>query len=95
MTPPMDPLAELVQSNPLYRRYAKAIVGGGAAAINAVWLLIALPYDLVPDKAAITAAIIVQVLGGVIGVAAVPNSPTARQAAEIEAYIGRHRKAGD
>lgn len=93
MTQPMDPLAEMVQTSPIYRRYAKAIMGGGAAVVNAVWLLLALPYDIVPDSTAITIALVVQVLGGVIGVASVPNSITARQAAEIDAYIGRHRKA--
>lgn len=93
MTSPVDPLAELVQSSPIYRRYAKAIMGGGAAAVNVVWLLLALPFDIVSDSTAVTIALVVQVLGGVIGVASVPNSLTARQAAEIDAYIGRHRKA--
>ncbi|WP_282775854.1 hypothetical protein [Nocardia sp. CC201C] len=88
-----SPVADYIQSTPIYRRYAKGITATVAAAINAVWLLTVLPFELVPERAAITAAILVQVLGGVIGVVSVPNSPTARQAREIDEYIGRHRKA--
>ncbi|MBJ8342767.1 hypothetical protein JGU71_28145 [Antrihabitans sp. YC3-6] len=92
-TPDNSALAEYVQSTSIYKRYAKGIAAAVAALINLVWLLTVLPAGLVPTNVAIGLALAVQVIGGVLGVVALPNSPTIRQAEEIEAYVGRHRRS--
>jgi hypothetical protein len=86
-------LAEWVQSTSIYKRYAKGITAAVAALINMAWLLTVLPANLVPTNVAVIVALAVQFIGGVVGVAAIPNSPTISQAQAIEDYVGRHRRA--
>lgn len=86
-------VAEWVQSLPLYKKYAKGIAALVGGLINLAWLLTVLPAQLVPTGWAFGVAVAVQFLVGVIGVVAVPNSPTAKQAQELDEYVGRHRKA--
>ncbi|MFE7747409.1 hypothetical protein, partial [Nocardia sp. NPDC057455] len=86
---PVDsPLAEYLQSTPLYRRYAKGIAAAVSALINLAWLLTVLPSGLVSPGVAVAVALAVQFLGGVLGVVSVPNSPTTAQLEQIEDYVG-------
>lgn len=91
-TPPNTALAEYVQSTPIYKRYAKAIAAFVAGLANLAWLLTVLPASLVPTNVAIAVALAVQFIVGIIGVVAVPNSPTAKQLQQVEDYVGKHRR---
>lgn len=88
-----SPLADYVQATPLYRTHAKAITAAVSALVNVAWLAVSLPAGLVPTNVAVIVAVAVQFVGGVVGVAAVPNSPTANQMRDIEERVGRHRRA--
>lgn len=85
-------LADWLQSTPFYKRYAKGIAAGVAALANLVWLVTVLPAGLVPTNVAVGVALGFQVVVGVVGVVAVPNSPTTGQVRAIEDYVGRHRR---
>ncbi|MEW1933127.1 hypothetical protein AB0362_13140 [Rhodococcus sp. NPDC079359] len=85
-------VAEWIQTLPVYKKYAKGIAALVGGLINLAWLLTVLPAQLVPTGWAFGVAVAVQFVVGVVGVIAVPNSATAKQAHDLEEYIGRHRK---
>lgn len=92
MPPPNTALADYLHAKPWYQRYAKGIAAAVAGLVNLAWLLSVLPSNVVPTGVAVAVALGVQFIVGIIGVVAVPNSPTAKQLQQVEDYVGRHRK---
>ncbi|EME14816.1 hypothetical protein [Rhodococcus triatomae] len=85
-------LREKLEAQPWWRRIANTVTAAFGALVGIAWLAVSLGLDLpAPVMAGVMAVVS---LGTVIGVRKTPNGVTERQIAELEDYVGRHRKEG-
>lgn len=86
----LAPIRRLVQNQPWYQKFSKALAGAIGSLVGVVWVATTFGFD-VPDSVERYGLAGIALLT-VLGIYQVPSGVTSSQLNQIEkAYVGRHR----